>query len=527
MATVAAPRLRSRARPLDWPAAVVWGAGAALMVVLLAYSLWARTRALSGSFWMDEGLSVGIASHPLGSIPHVLIKDGSPPAYYLLLHVWMSAFGSTEARTHALSVVFAMLAVPFAWLGAKALFGTRAAWIAAFLAAFNPFLTAYGQETRMYAMLATESIAATPLLVMVFVHRRRAWIAPLAVLLALMLYTHGWAIFFSAACVVAVLALLRNTAPAERRPLLIDGLLVFGGAGILFLPWLPTLLEQTRHTAAPWSRPPRFGAPIQISRGVFGGDTAAATLLLAGGLGLVNMWRSGTARSRDAISMLLIVGVGTIALAWIESQVSPAWTTRYFGILLGPLLLLAAGGMARIGGYVLSAAIVLLVFFWFAPSHFDGNPKSDIRDVAAEMSPLLHPGDLVISGQPEQTPALAYYLGPQYRYSATDQYGIRTDPYVQDWRDAVARYKRVAPARAENELVATLRPGQHVLLVRPLTEGTDNWSEPWTKLVRRRSAQLGGLLAADKRLRRVAVSPQFYRNVSTVGNSAVLYVRTG
>jgi uncharacterized membrane protein len=66
----------------------------------------------------------------------------------------MSVFGSGEADTHALSVAFAILTVPAAWLGARALFGDRAAWIAALLAAINPFLTYYAQETRMYALVA-------------------------------------------------------------------------------------------------------------------------------------------------------------------------------------------------------------------------------------------------------------------------------------------------------------------------------------------------------------------------------------
>jgi hypothetical protein len=103
-------------------------------------------RAIHARFWIDEGLSVGIASHPLSDIPGVLREDGSPPLYYLILKLWMSVFGSGEADTHALSVAFAIFTVPAAWLGARALFGDRAAWIAALLAAINPFLTYYSQE---------------------------------------------------------------------------------------------------------------------------------------------------------------------------------------------------------------------------------------------------------------------------------------------------------------------------------------------------------------------------------------------
>ena len=57
-----------------------------------------RTRALGASLWMDEGLSIGIASQPFFDIPGVLKQDGAPPLYYLLLHVWMQLFGDGPVR---------------------------------------------------------------------------------------------------------------------------------------------------------------------------------------------------------------------------------------------------------------------------------------------------------------------------------------------------------------------------------------------------------------------------------------------
>ncbi|HEY2637266.1 MAG TPA: hypothetical protein VGI54_07760, partial [Solirubrobacteraceae bacterium] len=89
------PRLRPPTIALGrWSLRIL---GAAALLLLIAISLVERTRALQGSFWMDEGLSVGIASHPFADIPHLLRQDGSPPLYYLMLHVWMKLFGTTEA----------------------------------------------------------------------------------------------------------------------------------------------------------------------------------------------------------------------------------------------------------------------------------------------------------------------------------------------------------------------------------------------------------------------------------------------
>src|SRR5438876_1505816 len=178
-------------------------------VALLAVSLHVRTRALGSPFWGDEGLSAGIASHPLSAIPGVLREDGSPPLYYLLLHIWMAVFGTSEAAIRTLSLAFALAAVPAGlWLG-RALFGARAGWACATLCALSPLLSAYAQEARMYSLLALLSLLASGAFVLVFVQRRRRFRWLLAGALAALLYTHAWGIFFTlvAALACAVLAL--------------------------------------------------------------------------------------------------------------------------------------------------------------------------------------------------------------------------------------------------------------------------------------------------------------------------------
>src|SRR3954468_13650460 len=83
--------------------------------VLVVVSLLLRTTELGIGFWIDEGLSVGIADRPLGDIPEALRKDGSPPLYYMLLHFWLNLAGSSEAGVRSLSLLFALLAIPIAF----------------------------------------------------------------------------------------------------------------------------------------------------------------------------------------------------------------------------------------------------------------------------------------------------------------------------------------------------------------------------------------------------------------------------
>ncbi len=67
-----------------------------------------------------------------------------------------------------------------------------------------------------------------------------------------------------------------------------------------------------------------------------------------------------------------------------------------------------------------------------------------------------------------------------------------------NWVDALEHgCEHAQPATTLGPLLASLRPGQQVLYMRPLTEGAQNWKAPWTQLVRRRSAQWGAILAGD------------------------------
>ena len=58
----------------------------ALAAVAIAVGIFTRFVTRS-SLWLDEALSVIIASAPLGQLFEHLKHDGHPPFYYLLLHL--------------------------------------------------------------------------------------------------------------------------------------------------------------------------------------------------------------------------------------------------------------------------------------------------------------------------------------------------------------------------------------------------------------------------------------------------------
>lgn len=532
MATVARPRGRLSGfgeRPeLRWLENVpVWASTGLVLVAALAASAYLRTRFLNGQFWMDEAITTGIASHSVSAIPGILRHDGNPPLYYVLLHGWIRLFGTSESATHSLSLLFGLLCVPVGMWAGWTLFGRRAGLIAAVLFAFNGWLTNYAQETRMYELMALLGIVATVAFVHAFVNRRRGYLIVFAVCLALMLYTHTWGLFVVVGSLAALIPAYLIS--EDRRALVRDALLAFVAAAILYAPWVPNFLYQAAHTAAPWSTKPGFGTPILLSRQVLGGDRVTVVLLAACVVGLWPLFTRRMRRTREAAALwsLIIFPVVTLAVAWLSSQVNPAYVPRYFAPVVASILLIAAFGCAR-AGVIGLGALVLSVVFLLNPSSVASNYKSDMRDVGGEMTPLLHPGDLVISGQPEQTSLARYYLPNDLRYANT--IGPVSDPSYMNWVDAEKRLKNANPQTTLAPLVASLRPGQQLLYVRPLTEGVKNWQAPWTELIRRRSAQWGSILQADVNdgiLRVVALAPHYYRGAPDIADSAVLYKKNG
>ncbi len=475
---------------------------------LVALSLYLRTRDLDAGFWIDEGLSVGIADRPLADIPGVLRLDGSPPLYYSLLHVWMALAGRSEEATHTLSLIFALLAIPSAWWAARGVFGPRASWMAALLTATNPFLTQYAQETRMYALVMLLGMLATGAYARAFlveeVEHRRRWAIVFALLLAAMFYTHNWALFFGLGCGVAWLGLLAFGG-GSRRELLVNGVIGFGGTLLLWAPWVPTFIFQAQHTGAPWSSPPGvddlLGVPLRLL-----GSVGQIALLLTAGAGMVALLERTrgrlTPRGRAAIA-LAAVFVLTVLAAWFTSQQSPAWASRYLSVAVAPLLLVAAGGLAHAGrlGVV---GVVVVALIWAG----DGAPslKSNVREVSESISPSLRPGDLIVSTQPEQIPVLHYYLPDGMRYATL--WGPVDDLGVTDWRDGVAHLRGTTAQNNLAPLIDELPRGSRIVLVEPIIDSIGAWLAPWTELVRVRSTEWRQWISNDPRLTATAVRPE-------------------
>jgi hypothetical protein len=322
------------------------------------------------------------------------------------------------------------------------------------------------------------------------------------VTLALMLYTHNWALFFATACGVVWLFLLFRARGGRRHDLLITGLVAFGGALVLYLPWVPTTLYQAAHTGAPWSESPTLLA-LLASLGQMLGPFVQVALVLIAGAGLARLWSGGLSPAGRAAACLLVIGVLTVVLAWISSQLSPAWANRYLAVGVAPLLLVGGAGLANAGRL---GIVGLIVAAALAAGDTAPDDKSNVRDVAKAIGPSLRAGDLVVSTQPEQVSVLRYYLPDGVRFATLT--GAVKDTGVTDWRDGTKRLGATTAAHDLKPLLDAMKPGQRLALVQPIIFDVRRWQAPWTKLVRLRSAEWTQYLSNDSRFAVAAQEPE-------------------
>ncbi|MFL5782285.1 MAG: glycosyltransferase family 39 protein [Thermoleophilaceae bacterium] len=185
------------------------------------------------SFWHDEAVTVGRVLDPslFTTLDRVPGSEATPPLYYALAWAWTRVFGSGEVGIRSLSAVLGTATIPVAWWAGRELISRAAGVAAAALVAFSPYMVWYSQEARAYALLVLLCGLSLALFARALRGDSARWLGWWALVAALALVTHYFAVFV----VAPELALLLWLMPARRRAVLLAGACV-GAVGLALVP---------------------------------------------------------------------------------------------------------------------------------------------------------------------------------------------------------------------------------------------------------------------------------------------------
>ena len=414
--------------------------------------------------WLDEAQTVAIARLPLSDIPAALRQDGHPPLYYVLLHGWMQVFGQGDGGARSLSAVFGVLTlVPLAAL-ARRMAGASAMLAGLALAGTSPFLVRYATEARMYSL-----VALLVLLWWLAVQRavespRPARVAAVAVLVGALLLTHYWSVFLFLAAAVTLGLRMWRSGPRVRSAIQSVAVAHVVG-GLVFVPWVPSLLVQLDRTGTPWADPPNpvwavMDTAVNLSGGL-GRRQGVALYPLLIVLVLVGVFGRALSSRRIELDLtvpgparavsLLVTSTTAIGLT-VVLLTGSGFATRYLSVVVPFVVVLAARGVAQFDrpiqvGLVGAAVVLGLAGSWSAVDV----DRSQGAQVAEAVERYQFRDSIAVACPDQLGPATARYLPAGVPILA---YPLLTPAGRVDWTDYEQRNDAADPRAVADRIVA-------------------------------------------------------------------------
>jgi len=386
----------------------------------------------AAAIWGDEGSSLLLSQHSLSEIWAHAAHDVHPPLYFMLLHGWIDWFGDGIFSIRALSALPGIITVGLGvWL-VDLLATRRAALLAGILLALLPTAVRYSQEVRMYSWLGLLLIGATIALVYwVRQPRRNGYLVVYALLMAAAFYTH----YFTALCVISHwlwLAVVR-VQPGYRlrhiqRP---AWWLANLGIVLLYLPWVPNLIDLIQHMDAlkangdvGWEDPVTLSSLPSMIWSLLtqdDGGTLPRWLFITLPVALLAIIGVALARDRSVFRgsiLLALFGALPILLVFAVSFISPVFIERYLTAYALGLPMLVALAVDRLYARFRVLALAILVLFIGVElvgvkNNATAIPGEQFSVMVDYVNQHFVPGDQIVTGD------MLWYLVYVY-YNRTD-----------------------------------------------------------------------------------------------------------
>lgn len=401
--------------------------GAVVAAVLIALLL--RLPFLSRTpFWYDELFSLYYASRDLAFMwGEGRLSETSPPLYYTLLSLWITAFGTAEGSLRLLSTLLSAAAIPFIYLAGANLGGRTAGALAALFAAVSAIQVDYALQARGYALLMPLTAVALWALsrsvkgiadgtvTTAGALARRAWPVVPACILAI--YTHDVAVFI--AMVLSLVFSILWLAHRPRHPAVLAawiGLMLAVAAASL--PQLLVMIDQREAVGIAYIPPPSaawvYGVVRSLALGEFlpyGTNLNRAAMAFVAGLTLWSLWR--LRRNGTALAIGALLPAAGLALLVGISLFRPILLVRTAIWITLPLYLLHGTAITslRSRDAMLLSAAATLVFAAVTVVDVTHASRDPWPEAVALQTAQARPGDLFGSTDPLTVCAYEYYGG--------------------------------------------------------------------------------------------------------------------
>jgi mannosyltransferase len=393
------------------------------VVGLLLFAFALRLYRLDGqSIWIDEGISLHLATSSLAEIVANRAANIHPPLYFFLLKSWVALTGTDIFSARLFSALTSVLQVVAVYTVARRWLGQPTAWIATFLTTLSPLSVVYAQETRAYALLplvylallgTTHELTQKP-----GPHRRATWLL-LGTVEVIGLHLHYTAFLIVAyAGGWSLLTFSKRKRWADLRSWWITQLLV----GLASLPWLIAVIARWSAVQARLKTGWGLTEPVPLGyllsqvwvfhlTGLAGAvghavirTLAGLVLLLLIALLLFRLRQPSNRRTAVRLTTHWVIPLGAALVFWTVRSFSHP---RYVALYAPGLTLLAAYAIhpGQIGtrflgktlGSLLVVSLVLTSLLGLRAYFFDpAFAKDDVRGVARYLEEAAGPDDLIL-----------------------------------------------------------------------------------------------------------------------------------
>lgn len=406
-------------QPFSESCALTWLRHGGVWVVILLLAAGVRFSRLDwAALWYDEAYSWIMSTHPLADIWSISSTDVHPPLYYFVLKGWAALFGNGVTAIRALSASAGVLTVGLGMWLTRRVATRRAAVFAGVLLIILPISVRYSHEVRMYALVALWMTGATLALVYWVQTARHRYLVIYALLIAIGLYTHYFAIAGIVAHWLFVLTLRQRAGDSRRRRIFRPAWWIANlGAALLFLPWLPMFFTQLgRSSNLGWIKPVTLTSLPSVLWQYLtldnGADLPTAALWAPVVVIIAICWFCLSRDKRpERLNLLLVMYLWVPLLVMLlVSLVLPLFVARYFlfsALALPMLLGISLDGLARTHRTLAVTALAALLaiemtgirnlYGEYDITNADGRKTQErINEIAELIDRDYRPGDQVI-----------------------------------------------------------------------------------------------------------------------------------